>query len=118
MHSEKLEPEVYASPDERPTQNQIDDFQGVHRQGDATDPPNDLSEGNLNALLHRVASPSLNEIDRVIHDLESVREILCKEGERVAREIIYYASLSRASMSAMKVISKCTEQWKDAREQT
>ena len=118
MHSEKLEPEIYASPDERPTQNQSDAIQDFHRRGDAADPPNDLSEGNLNALLGRVASPSLNEIDRVIHDLESVREILCNEGERVAQEIIYYASLSRASMSAMKVISKCTERWKDAREQT
>ena len=76
---------------------------------------NDLSEGTLNALLRGVASPSLNEIDRLIHDLENVREILCKEGERITREIIDYASLSRASMSAMKVISKCTEQWQDAR---
>jgi hypothetical protein len=87
-------------------------------QGDAADPPNESCGGILNALLDRVASPSLNEIERVIHDLESVREILCTEGERVARNIIDYASLSRASMSAMKVISKCTEQWKDAREQT
>jgi len=118
MHSEKLEPELYASPSEWPTQNQSDAIQGFHRQGDKADPPNDLSEGNLSALLRRVASPSLNEVDSVIHDLESAREILRKEGERVAREIIDYASLSRASMSAMKVISKCTEQWKDAREQT
>ena len=117
MYSEKLEPEVYISPDERPTQNQSDAIQGFHRH-DAADPPNDLSEGNLNALLGHVVSPSLNEIDRVIHDLERVRETLCKEGERVAKEIIYYASLSRTSMSAMKVISKCIGRWKDAREQT
>jgi hypothetical protein len=118
MHSEKLEPEVYASPDERPTQNQSESIQDFYRRGDAADPPIDLSEGNLKALLRRVASPSLNEIDRVIHDLENVREILCNEGERVAREITDYASLSRASMSAMKVISEGTKQWKDAREQT
>ena len=118
MHSEKLEPEVYASPDEWRTQNQSDAIQGFHRQGDEADPPNDLSEGNLNALLRRVASPSLNEIDHVIHDLESVREILRKEGVRITREITDYASLSRASMSAMKVISNGTKQWKDAREQT
>ena len=118
MHSEKLEPEVYTSPDEQPTQNQSNAIQAFHWQSDENDPSNDLSERNLNALLGRVVSPSLNEIDRVIHDLERVRETLCKEGERVAQEIIYYASLSHASMSAMKVISKCTEQWKDAREQT
>ena len=118
MHSEKLEPEVYASPDERPTQNQSDAIQGFHRQGDATDPPNDPSEEDLNALLRHVASPSLNEIDRVMHDLESVRELLRKEGERITRDIIDYASLSRESMSAMKVISKGIKQLKGAREQT
>jgi len=110
MHSEKLEPEAYASPDERPTQNQSDGIQYFRLQGDAADPPNESCEGILNALLDRVANASLNEIDRVIHDLASVREILCTEGERVARNIIDYASLSHASMSAMKVISKSTEQ--------
>jgi len=84
----------------------------------SADPPNESCEGILNALLDRVASASLNEIDRVMHDLESMCEILRKEAERITRDIIDYASLSRASMSAMKVISKSTEQWKDAREQT
>jgi len=92
MHSEKLEPEIYASPDERPPQNQSDAIQDFHGRGDAADPPNDLFDGNLNALLRGVASPSLNEIDRLIHDLENVREILCREGERITREIIDYAS--------------------------
>ena len=82
MHSEKLEPEIYASPGERLTQNQSDAIKISVGKATQADPPNDLSEVNLNALLRGVASPSLNEIDRVIHDLENVREILCKEGER------------------------------------
>jgi hypothetical protein len=40
--------------------------------------------------------------------------MLRSEGERVSREIAGYASLSHASMTAMKVISESLTQWKNA----
>ena len=47
----------------------------------------------------------MDEIDGVIRELESVRERLRSEGERVNREIANYADLTGAAISAMNVIS-------------
>ena len=77
---------------------------------EGADPVNE----NLNALIRRVSGASMEEIDRVILELQSVRDMLRQEGERVSREIAGYASLSHASMTAMKVIADSLTQWKNA----
>ncbi len=74
----------------------------------------DPAADNLNALIKRVAGASMEEIDRVILELQGVRDMLRSEGERVSRELAGYASLSHASMTAMKVIGDSHKQWKDA----
>jgi hypothetical protein len=68
---------------------------------------------SLNALIRRVSGASMEEIDRVILELQGVRDMLRSEGERVSREIAGYASLSHASMTAMRVIGDSLKQWKD-----
>jgi hypothetical protein len=75
---------------------------------------------NLSALIRRVSSQSMDEIDRVILDLQSVRDMLRQEGDRVTREVAGYASLSHAAMTAMSVIGDSLKQWKGepARPQT
>lgn len=50
----------------------------------------------LNALMRRVSGASMEDIDRVILDLESVRARLRNEGRRVSREVADYESLSHA----------------------
>ena len=69
---------------------------------------------NLNGLIRRVSGASMEEIDRVISELQTVREMLRREGERVSREVAGYASLSHAAMTAMKVIGESVQQWKSA----
>jgi hypothetical protein len=69
---------------------------------------------NLNGLIRRVSGASMEEIDRVILELQGVRDMLRSEGERVSREIAGYASLSHAAMTAMKVIGDSLTQWKSA----
>jgi hypothetical protein len=68
---------------------------------------------NLNGLIRRVSGASMEEIDRVILELQGVRDMLRNEGERVGREIASYASLSQAAMTAMKVIGDSLTQWKN-----
>jgi len=65
---------------------------------------------NGNALIRRVAGASIEEIDRVIVELESVRDMLRNEGVRVSREVAGYASLSHAATTAMKVIADSIKQ--------
>ena len=67
---------------------------------------------NVNNLVQRVAGASMSEIDNVIVELQSVREILRQEGERVQREVSGYANLSQAAMASMKIIGESMAQWR------
>jgi hypothetical protein len=66
---------------------------------------------NVNSLIQRVSGASVVEIERVIAELTSVRDMLRHEGERVQREIAGYASLSQAAMTSMKIIADSLAQW-------
>ena len=66
---------------------------------------------NPNELIRRVAGASIEEIDRVILELQGMREMLRSEGERVSRELNGYASLNHASLTAMRVIGDSLKQW-------
>ncbi len=90
------------------------DVAPLRRQRNDGDASNDPAHENLNTLIRRVAGASMDEIDRVILELQGVRDMLRSEGERVSRELAGYASLSHASMTAMKVIGDSLKQWKDA----
>lgn len=68
---------------------------------------------HVNMLLARVAGASMEEIDRVILELQGIRDMLRSEGERVTRDIAGYASLSHAAMTSMRVIADSLEQWKN-----
>ena len=86
----------------------------LRRQRSEAEPGADPVADNLNALIRRVSGASMEEIDRVILELQSVRDMLRIEGDRVSREIAGYASLSHAAMTAMKVIGDSLTQWKTA----
>ena len=69
---------------------------------------------NINTLIQRVAAASTEEVDRLIIELQGVRDMLRSEGERVSQAISGYASLSHESMTAMKVIGDNLKQWRVA----
>ena len=87
---------------------------GASRQQRGEQDQSDPVTENLNNLIRRVSGASMEEIDRVISELQGVRDMLRAEGERVNREIAGYASLSHAAMTAMKVIGDSLNQWKSA----
>ncbi|HEY6862163.1 MAG TPA: hypothetical protein VI358_20555 [Pseudolabrys sp.] len=84
------------------------------RQQNETGPRSEPAADNLRALIERVSGASMEEIDRVIRELQGVRDMLHREGDRVSREITGYASLNHAAMTAMKVIADSLTQWKNA----
>ncbi|HVV62445.1 MAG TPA: hypothetical protein VHD14_11885 [Pseudolabrys sp.] len=68
---------------------------------------------NVNALIKRVSGNALDEIDRVILELRTVRDMLRNEGERVTREVAGFASLNHAAMTSMKIIADSLTQWRN-----
>ncbi len=69
---------------------------------------------SVNSLIQRVAGTSLAEIEKLISELESLRDLLHAEGQRVQREISGYAQLSSAAMKSTRMIADNVSQWKRA----
>jgi hypothetical protein len=72
----------------------------------------DAAVNNVNSLIQRVAGTSLSEIENLIGELESLRDVLHAEGQRVQREISSYAQLSQAAMKSTRMIAENVTQWK------
>jgi len=72
----------------------------------SVDPPvsqaSDLEQAG--ALIAQLADASTKEVDRVISDLSSMRDLLAVEAERVQQEMSRYGSLCEAGMEAIKTI--------------
>ena len=67
---------------------------------------------NVNSLIQRVAGTSLAEIENLVTELETLRDLLHAEGQRVQREISGYAQLSQAAMKSTRIIADNVAQWK------
>jgi hypothetical protein len=76
------------------------------------EPHAESTVNNVNSLIQRVAGTSLSEIENLIDELESLRELLHTEGQRVHREISGYAQLSQAAMKSTRMIAENVAQWK------
>ena len=81
---------------------------------DVTEATPDPTVTNVNTLIQRVAGTSLAEIENLISELESLRDVLHAEGQRVQREISGYAQLSQAAMKSTRMIADNVAQWKRA----
>ena len=107
-------PEVYAPPDRRTEQpSNTDRVAALRSQVAEAAQSNQRSAETVDALIRRIAGASLDEIDGVMRELESVREMLRGEGKRISREIANYAGLCQASTAAMNSIATSITRWKD-----
>ena len=86
------------------------------RRPEGTEPNGEATVNNLNSLIQRVAGTSLSEITNLISELESLREWLHIEGQRVQREISGYAHLSQTTIKSTRMIAENVAQWKRAAE--
>jgi len=60
---------------------------------------------NLGMLLQRVSLNSVYEIDDLIGKLKMLRQQLQDDGDRMAREIVGYASLSQTAMESTQLLA-------------
>jgi hypothetical protein len=73
----------------------------------------EIVANNIGTLLQRVAGTSVQDIDRLIAELQTLRDVLESEGARVQREITHYAQMSQTAMQSTKIISESLAGWKD-----
>jgi hypothetical protein len=63
-------------------------------------------------LVQRVAGTSVQEIDGVIAELQTLRAVLEQEAARVQRNLAEYAHLSQSAMQSTRIIAESLAQWK------
>jgi hypothetical protein len=80
----------------------------------AAESTTEAAVNSVNSLIQRVAGTSLTEIENLVAELESLRDLLHAEGQRVQREISGYAQLSQAAMKSTRMIADNVAQWKRA----
>ncbi len=78
----------------------------------APDTDSEQVASNISTLLQRVAGSSVQEIDRLIDELQTLRNLLHTEGARVQREITEYAHLSHSAMQSTRIIAESLASWK------
>ena len=68
---------------------------------------------SVGALIDKVSATSIAEIEKLISDLETVRNYLKAEGDRVQQEMARYAHLSDTASASVKIIAEHFGQWRE-----
>jgi hypothetical protein len=79
---------------------------------------NELAASSIGSLLQRVSGTSLQEIEKLITELQILREMLQNEAVRVEREIVEYAALVQNARQSMRTISESVGFWQNDRDDT
>jgi hypothetical protein len=74
----------------------------------------DRAVGPVNPLIQRVAGGSVLEIEKLLAELEGLRDFLRSKSDRVQREMTRYVHLSDAAMKSTKIIADSVLSWKGA----
>ena len=78
-------------------------------------PPENESEtvaSSINSVLQRATTTSVQEIDKLITELQTLSDTLHSERARVQREIVQYSTLTRAALESTKIIGENLTQLK------
>jgi hypothetical protein len=66
------------------------------------------------ALIHKISTPSIEELDKMIGELQEARDYLQAEGERIEREAVGYTELSQTALESVRIISDTVSEWRKA----
>jgi len=89
------------------------DGASLRREGDS-----ELVANSAVMLVQRMGATSVQEIDGLIAELQTLRALLQEEGERVQRKLAEYAHLCQSTTQATKIIADSLKQWKPAQNDT
>jgi hypothetical protein len=83
----------------------------VRRRGVAKADSGNGAGDNLNSLTQSVSGPVVLEIEKLIVQLQDVRDHLVNEGQRVQRAVTEYAQMSEAASKSTKIIAEGLARW-------
>jgi len=86
----------------------------VTKLGRQPDNESELAANNINSVLQRASATTVHEIDKLIAELEALRDKLHSEGARVQREITQFATFTQATLQSTKIIAESLMQWQQA----
>ena len=78
------------------------------------DKESEMAASSINSVLQRASTSSVQEIDKLIAELQTLGDTLHKERARVQHEIVQYSSLTRGALKSTKVIAESLTQFKKA----
>jgi hypothetical protein len=74
----------------------------------------EMVASSINSLLQRTTTTSVQEIDKLITELQTLSDTLQSERARVQREIVQYSTLTRGALQSTKIIAESLTQFKKA----
>jgi cation transport regulator ChaC len=66
----------------------------------------EMVASNINAMLQRATGTSVQEIEKLITELQTLRDMLQSKAARVQREIVEYATLAQGALQSTKIIAE------------
>ena len=70
----------------------------------------EMVANSINSVLQRATTTSVQEIDKLIAELQTLSDTLHSERARVQREIVQYSTLTRAALESTKIIAESLTQ--------
>jgi len=74
----------------------------------------EMAASSINSVLQRATTASVQEIDKLITELQTLRHMLHSKGAQVQREIVQYSTLTTAALHSTKIIAESLTQLKRA----
>jgi len=76
--------------------------------------PDEVGDVNqsIGELIDKVSSTSIAEIEKLVSELQAVRNYLKVEGDRIQQEMARYAHLSDTASASVKIIAESIGQWR------
>jgi hypothetical protein len=81
---------------------------------DSPSTPKTETDADIAPLIQNVGATSIAEIEKLMSDLQEVKNFLQYEGERIQRETARYMNLTQMASASVKIIFDTVSGWREA----
>jgi hypothetical protein len=81
---------------------------------EAPSTPKTGTDSDVARLIQTVGAPSIEEFEKLIGELQEVRNFLQSEGKRIQQETARYMNLTQMASASVKIIFDTVSGWREA----